>query len=88
VNRPCLGCGELVNRGSYCRPCELSGPRRAYKDPAYLAAKVAMLPGTCWLCGLAGADTLDHVTPLDEGGDNDWSNLRPAHRPCNSGRRP
>ncbi|MEU8086323.1 HNH endonuclease signature motif containing protein [Micromonospora sp. NPDC049101] len=40
----------------------------------------------CWLCGRYGANTADHVTPLSRGGTNDLSNLRPAHKACNSGR--
>jgi 5-methylcytosine-specific restriction endonuclease McrA len=33
----------------------------------------------CWLCGERGADTIDHVVPLKDGGTNERSNLRPAH---------
>jgi len=34
---------------------------------------------TCWLCGGGEADTIDHVIPLSDGGDDDIENLRPAH---------
>lgn len=34
---------------------------------------------TCWLCGGAGADTVDHVIELMNGGTNALANLRPAH---------
>jgi hypothetical protein len=37
--------------------------------------------GICWLCGHPGADTVDHVRPLAEGGTNDPANLRAAHGP-------
>lgn len=40
----------------------------------------------CWLCGLAGADTVDHVQPVARGGNDEPSNLRAAHRACNSAR--
>jgi hypothetical protein len=33
----------------------------------------------CWLCGGGEADTIDHVIPLSDGGDDDIENLRPAH---------
>ena len=33
----------------------------------------------CWLCGQDGADTVDHVIPLNKGGTNALANLRPAH---------
>jgi len=33
----------------------------------------------CWLCGRVGADSIDHVVQLADGGGNDLDNLRPAH---------
>ena len=54
-----------------------------------------------WTCGicrgpvdrtLAKTDpmgpSIDHITPLSEGGTDDWSNLRLTHRDCNTSRRP
>lgn len=40
----------------------------------------------CWLCGQAGADTVDHILPISLYPElaHDMSNLRPAHRSCNS----
>lgn len=40
----------------------------------------------CHLCGLPGADTVDHIIPLSLAPElaHDISNLRPAHRTCNS----
>jgi len=38
----------------------------------------------CWLCGKKGADTIDHVVPVLWGGADHPSNLKPAHRSCNS----
>lgn len=56
-------------------------------------AEVLSQSDVCWLCGHIGADTVDHVIPLRvlrETGQmhlaNDASNLRPAHRSCNSRR--
>ena len=40
----------------------------------------------CWLCGRAGADSVDHVIPLSWGGSDDLVNLRPAHLRCNQRR--
>jgi 5-methylcytosine-specific restriction enzyme A len=40
--------------------------------------------GICYLCGLPGADTADHVVAKARGGSDDPSNLRAAHRACNS----
>ena len=43
--------------------------------------------GVCWLCGAKGADTADHVVPRTAGGSDHPSNLRAAHRSCNSARK-
>ncbi|MFD1083875.1 HNH endonuclease [Micromonospora andamanensis] len=40
----------------------------------------------CWLCGKHGANTADHEIPLSRGGTNHRTNLRPAHKSCNSSR--
>ncbi len=53
---------------------------------------------TCWLCGRfvppdfgrkhnhVESPTRDHVVPLSKGGEHKWSNVRLAHRGCNSRR--
>lgn len=33
----------------------------------------------CWLCGQEGADTIDHLVMISQGGSNTIDNLRPAH---------
>jgi 5-methylcytosine-specific restriction endonuclease McrA len=40
----------------------------------------------CWLCGMPGATTVDHVIPRSHGGEDNVENLRPAHLRCNSSR--
>lgn len=48
--------------------------------PAIRHAVFATYGTTCHLCGLSGADTVDHVEPGD---DHSLANLRPAHEnPC------
>lgn len=39
----------------------------------------AMYGDECWLCGGGGADTIDHLLALSDGGDDSLDNLRPAH---------
>jgi len=54
-----------------------------------------------WTCGIclgpvdrtlpktdAMGPSIDHITPLSEGGTDDWSNLRLTHKACNTSRRP
>lgn len=58
---------------------------RAFKR---LRQRVLETSDICWLCGLPGADTVDHIVPLSvaphlgEVADN----LRAAHLSCNSSR--
>ena len=52
--------------------------------------------GVCWICGERcdySADindnmypSIDHIVPISKGGKDEWSNVRLAHRICNSKR--
>lgn len=57
-----------------------------YKDPEYKRNRAIVLSDApnCAICGRPGADTADHIVPLDAGGDHSLDNLRPAHGTCNS----
>jgi 5-methylcytosine-specific restriction endonuclease McrA len=61
--------------------------RQAYRDPRYLRQPKH---GICHICHQLGADTRDHLLPLDTQMQR-WGEVRdhrtaPAHRACNSGR--
>jgi 5-methylcytosine-specific restriction endonuclease McrA len=91
-------CNGVHYAHGYCRKhyrSSLPGPRyrppgnthNGQCTPEQLAARIAYYGGRCWLCGGESADTIDHVKPRSAGGP-DWpSNLRPAHRRCNSKKR-
>jgi 5-methylcytosine-specific restriction endonuclease McrA len=51
-----------------------------------IRAQVLATNTICWLCGLPGADSVDHVIPLSVAPElaHDPANLKPAHRRCNS----
>lgn len=49
-------------------------------------AEVLSRSDLCHLCGLPGADTVDHIIPRAKGGTNDLRNLAPAHNQCNARR--
>jgi 5-methylcytosine-specific restriction endonuclease McrA len=52
-------------------------------SPAMRKAVWSRYGRICYLCGMKGADTIDHIVPIVKGGTNDISNLRPAHEKCN-----
>jgi hypothetical protein len=60
------------------------GGRRAQ---AYVALTLAEYGTLCWLCGLPGSNSADHVIPTSLGGAvYDLRNLGPSHRSCNYAR--
>jgi 5-methylcytosine-specific restriction endonuclease McrA len=77
----CPECPRCNHRHLFALPCW--GGRRVPKIRAMVFAEYGT---TCWLCGLPGADTVDHVHARALGGTDTLSNLRPAHGYCNTGR--
>lgn len=86
---PCLGCGT-PSRTSYCARC--AGPLADYNDREYRINRAVLLARSthCALCGQRPTKddplTADHITPLEQGGTNELSNLQAAHLSCNSRR--
>ena len=87
LTRPCLGCGTLTTR-SYCPTCGKTTRRGLGADHRHRAALIRH-ETICHICGKPGSWTdpddpltADHVIPRAEGGRR--SELRPAHRTCNS----
>ena len=53
------------------------------KEQARRKRVLARYLDTCHVCGRRGADQVDHVVPLAEGGPDDESNCAPIHaEPC------
>lgn len=52
----------------------------------WTAATLAHWGRTCHLCRQDGADSADHLIPRSKGGQDNLTNLRPAHHGCNSAR--
>jgi 5-methylcytosine-specific restriction protein A len=89
----CTKCPTLIPMGtSRCakhrRKTNKISPRLRGYTTEYDKKRAAILAASniCWLCGKHGANTVDHVIPLSHGGTNDISNLKPAHKRCNSSR--
>lgn len=65
-------------------PLEKWGGRKAQQ---YVVATLETYGRVCWLCGLPGANSADHVIPRSKGGAvYDLANLGPSHRKCNESR--
>lgn len=59
--------------------------RRGYVWQHKIRPAVLAESDTCWICGLPGADTVDHIVPMSKGGHpTHRSNLAPAHMLCNT----
>lgn len=69
----------MARRRSYSNP-ESPRKRLSGEKLQKLRARVFTHYGDqCWLCGGDGADTIDHIIPVADGGDDSLDNLRPAH---------
>lgn len=65
-------------------PPQQWGGRKAQQ---YVRLTLAEYGHVCWLCGLPGSNTADHVIPRSKGGSvYELANLAPAHRRCNESR--
>lgn len=100
MKKQCLNCRRLYQgAGARCADCTRTVQRnrdarrgtpaqRGY-NAEYLRNRRAVLAasdGRCaWGCGRP-ATTVDHIIPLALGGTNDFDNLMPACKPCNSSR--
>lgn len=51
-----------------------------------IRARFAYFADRCWICLEPGANSIDHVKPLNKGGLNIHANIRPAHLGCNAAR--
>jgi 5-methylcytosine-specific restriction endonuclease McrA len=57
------------------------------KAQQYVRLTLEQYGDRCWLCGLPGSTTADHVIPRSHGGAvYDLRNLAPAHKKCNESR--
>jgi 5-methylcytosine-specific restriction endonuclease McrA len=60
-------------------------PRNVSRPPDWLARRKqvkARDQGRCYLCGQYGADQVDHVVAVSEGGSHELGNLAEAHTAC------
>lgn len=78
---------------AYCRGCAAAreAARRAMKRGQWVEhvdrdKAWRMANGVCYLCGLAMDPNrwhLDHVNPIDNGGEHSYFNTAPTHPECN-----
>ena len=91
VLRSCIVCAK-PSPSSYCadhKPKPWQGQRKArltvsgWEEQRRAKRILEKFMHCCHYCGKVGADEVDHIVPLAEGGaDEEW-NLAPIHRePC------
>jgi hypothetical protein len=66
VKRPCLACGRLIPRGSYCRRCDPRGT--SARQAKFRRVTLAMTGGKCARCGTRDGVQAHHVRALQDGG--------------------
>lgn len=89
--RPCVDCGVVV-RATRCVMCarkkERNRPTRTQRGYDHywreLSKQMRAAQPWCSKCGSTKDLTLDHITPLAQGGINDQSNAMVLCRRCNS----
>jgi hypothetical protein len=91
----CTACGaEFSGHGgrAYCDACPdvRAAVYKQAPERIDMATLVQRDKRRCWLCTEYVRDderTIDHVWPIAKGGQHIWSNVRLAHRRCNSAKR-
>ncbi|GAA3171507.1 HNH endonuclease [Nonomuraea roseoviolacea] len=87
------GCHQIAVRGEgKCsahrrKPWAVTSKRNLSRPKDWNRRRRAVLKrdaGVCYLCGLAGANEVDHVTAVADNGGWDYGNLRSAHRACHA----
>lgn len=90
IGRACVVCGKISEQ-SRCpehRVPAWHNPRRRRATGSgwaqqARAKRILAASTTCHVCGRPGADQVDHVISLGEGGRDDETNLAPIHsEPC------
>jgi 5-methylcytosine-specific restriction protein A len=95
ILRACPTCGTPTADG-YCaehKPKPWAGSRRreqmGISGGRWQTIRRRVLDrdlGTCYLCDQAGADTVDHLIPVADGGTSRLDNLASAHADCHERR--
>ncbi|WP_410657846.1 HNH endonuclease [Amycolatopsis sp. lyj-112] len=92
------GCRRVLATAGRCPECKRAkqqqqdqargtSTQRGYGYDHVLArAELLADEPVCWICGLPGADTADHLRPRSRGGRSEIDNYLPAHKRCNSSR--
>jgi 5-methylcytosine-specific restriction endonuclease McrA len=78
-------CWRAATKGGRCAlhqlPKSRAGSTRRYRKQR--ARVLARDDGVCWICGEPGADSVDHIVRVRDGGTDDPANLAAVHLACN-----
>jgi 5-methylcytosine-specific restriction endonuclease McrA len=85
LTRPCLRCGTLTRRGSYCRRCDWKARRKINTGWDWGKRRAAVRErDLCVRCGSADDLEVHHRIPLTERGTNAADNLELRCHRCHS----
>ncbi|WP_280319907.1 HNH endonuclease [Nocardia wallacei] len=81
---PTPGCTNLIRFTEYCdtHTEAWAVPSGWVKPPGWDRIRQTVLERDdyrCHICGRQGADTVDHITPVSQGGTDAMHNLGPVH---------
>jgi hypothetical protein len=90
MRRPCIGCGRLIERGSYCSRCYPRGT--SWTQEKFRRATLALTGGRCARCGSTDRVQAHHDPAVENGGGSAqvgtplcWRCHRLAETRCKSG---
>lgn len=85
MRRPCIRCGCLLERGSYCRPCNPRGT--SWRQERFRRETLRITGGCCARCGSPLEVQAHHPHPVCEGGGGATVGeplCKPCHRQAHS----
>lgn len=88
IEKVCSRCGRIGCTAHKPKPWVNSKRRQSVVsgwEQQRRAKRILRRDDTCHVCQLPGANQVDHVIPVAEGGADDEANLRPIHSiPCHA----
>lgn len=86
VLRVCATCGKIGctdhQRKAWQTSRRRQGVASGWEQQRQAKKVMKLYNGCCYLCGRPGAEEVDHLLPISQGGEDRIENKRPVHRLC------